>query len=166
MDTHTYKVTGQEQYHTMLFTQMHTDAQTDRNIQTDIQMQTDTQTDRCRLTHRQTQTDTQTDRQTKGIHAITNGSTGKGTVVMTTMQAGCVILIINGTLVCEAKEFVIHYIGGRTHRKNIKKQRNSIYKLYLLKTSTYKTLFRYIYTYTCRTPLKLLDKKTKETYYI
>lgn len=38
---------------------------------------------------------------------------------MTTMQAGCVIFIINGTLVCEAKEFVISLYG----RKNTQKKK-------------------------------------------
>lgn len=80
----------------------------------------------------------QADTQTKGIHAITNGSTGKGTVVMTTMQAGCVIFIINGTLVCEAKEFVISLYGRKNTQKKkpIKKQGNNNQKQYLLKTST------------------------------
>lgn len=137
---------------------MHTDAQTDKthkltHMQTDTQTNAGWHTDRCRLTHRQT----------KGIHAITNGSTGKGTVVMTTMQAGCVIFIINGTLVCEAKEFVISLYGRKnTQKKNpIKKQGNNNQKQYLLKTSTSKPLFRYIYTYSFRTLLKLEEKKLK-----
>ena len=86
-----------------LHTYTHISILTHRKTYRHTDRQIDTQTDK--KTHRQTETHRQTDGQllTKGIHAITNGATGEGVVVMTTVQAGGVFLIVSGPLVCGAE---------------------------------------------------------------